>query len=375
MTFALAAVGLMSGLLASSASGSSTSSAVADVSVVQQLRHGVLLAGQPPQQPFDPASGLVIYDSVTVIDTVQNTGPDATAVTFQESVPSASKGEWPQAILTSTYTDSAQPHCGGVGWPQTPGLLTIGCTFTLGSGHSTQIIDTYEAEAPGDFSVTTSATTPDIDPDPTNDMARFTTNSRCSIVGTPGNDVLVGTSDTDSLCGEGGNDTLIAAGYGESLFGQGGNDTIDLGAAQWARTVVGGDGTDTVSFAGLPNPIMVCQGSSDQMGSGGMGPPGWGEANIFSVEGVLGSSYPDWLQGGPENSTISGGPGADIIRGGGGHDVINGGRGQDRIYAADHLTDHINGGLGTDHTFADPRDRVTSARRAATLPRWDPCDG
>ena len=42
---------------------------------------------------------------------------------------------------------------------------------------------------------------------------------RCTIVGTPGNDVLTGTSHNDVICGLGGNDTIN---------GLGGNDVLIL---------------------------------------------------------------------------------------------------------------------------------------------------
>jgi Ca2+-binding RTX toxin-like protein len=203
----------------------------------------------------------------------------------------------------------------------------------------------------------------------------MTTTARCSIEGTGGDDVLVGTSDTDSLCGEGGDDTLVLTGSGESAFGGPGDDTINIGQADWAHTVDGGDGNDTVSFADSPNPVMVCTyGTPGRFGSGGRASPEHGGANMFGIEGFIGSPYADWIDAGPGSQTISGGRGWDTIRGGNGTDTVLGGPGNDRIYAADHTVDHIKGGSGIDHAHADATDKLTSATDSNLAP-FDPCNG
>jgi Ca2+-binding RTX toxin-like protein len=346
----------------------------ADVSVTMDVRDGKIVAGQPPSTKFDPSAGVVINDYVTVIATVHNAGPDATTVTYRQTSPAPGPDQWIIAVPAMGWTDTDWT-CGYDGVPQTAGLQTLGCTFTLGAGQSQQLLEEYEIEAPGAFTIASTATGATGDPNASNDTAAMTTTARCSIEGTPGDDVLVGATDTDSLCGEGGNDTLVVTGEGESAFGGAGNDTISIGQAGWAHTVDGDGGTDTVSFADSPNPVMVCTyGTPGRYGSGGRASPEHGGANMFSIEGFIGSPYADWIDAGPGSQTITGGRGWDTIRAGKGTDTVAGGPGNDRIFAADHTLDHINGGLGTDHARADAVDKLTSATDT-TLAIFDPCNG
>jgi Ca2+-binding RTX toxin-like protein len=66
----------------------------------------------------------------------------------------------------------------------------------------------------------------------------------CKINGTPGNDVLVGTSGVDVICGGGGNDTIRGFGGNDVIFGGLGNDTIYGGGGN--DVLVGGIGQDTI---------------------------------------------------------------------------------------------------------------------------------
>jgi hypothetical protein len=91
---------------------------------------------------------------------------------------------------------------------------------------------------------------------------------------------------------------LILTGEGERAYGRPGDDTIDLGQAGFALTVEGEEGTDTVTFADSPNPVMVCTGGGGY-GSGGRGSPGHGGASMYSVEGFIGSPFADWIDAGP----------------------------------------------------------------------------
>jgi Ca2+-binding RTX toxin-like protein len=66
----------------------------------------------------------------------------------------------------------------------------------------------------------------------------------CTLVGTPGPDILVGGNGNDVICGLGGDDR-IGGGHGRNtLKGGAGNDLIDSTVGQ--NLVFGGAGNDTV---------------------------------------------------------------------------------------------------------------------------------
>jgi Tol biopolymer transport system component len=73
------------------------------------------------------------------------------------------------------------------------------------------------------------------------------TGRRCTIIGTPGNDVLTGTSHEDVLCGLGGNDVIDGRGGDDLLDGGAGNDRLVGGAGD--DTMLGGAGADRLLAA------------------------------------------------------------------------------------------------------------------------------
>jgi hypothetical protein len=128
---------------------------------------------------------------------------------------------------------------------------------------------------------------------------------KATIVGTPGDDKLQGTSHRDVIVGGGGDDTIK---------GHGGKDLI-----------CAGDGKDKVSG-------------------------GDGRDRIYGGDGK------DKLSGGDGNDAISGGDGEDRIYGGSGKDKLSGGDGDDKLNGGagkDDLAgksgdDELNGGTGID---------------------------
>jgi hypothetical protein len=66
--------------------------------------------------------------------------------------------------------------------------------------------------------------------------------STCSIVGTPGRDIVAGTSAHDLICVLGGGDYVHADGKGDRVFGAGGADTLIGGGGR--DRLVGGAGSD-----------------------------------------------------------------------------------------------------------------------------------
>ena len=66
----------------------------------------------------------------------------------------------------------------------------------------------------------------------------------CTIRGTPGNDVIVGTRRADTICGFGGNDVIRGGGGNDTLIGGGGHDSLTGGAGH--DFLFGGNGNDTL---------------------------------------------------------------------------------------------------------------------------------
>ncbi|MBU3694941.1 MAG: calcium-binding protein, partial [Rhodocyclaceae bacterium] len=139
------------------------------------------------------------------------------------------------------------------------------------------------------------------------------------------NDVITGTSGTDSLGGYGGNDS-INAGSGRDVVGGGvGNDTL-LGVAG-ADTLSGDDGNDS----------------------------------------LLGGTEGDCLYGGNGNDVLSGDAGNDFLAGGAGRDMLLGGVGSDTLAGGEAFADRfglyivtpsdsidtLNGGAGDDTYVID----------------------
>lgn len=142
------------------------------------------------------------------------------------------------------------------------------------------------------------------------------------LVGTEGDDLLVGGADADTLVGLGGNDTLQGGEGDDLLIGGAGYDTLD-----------GGAGSDTVSYedaqpVGMYEFLMV-----NLLGqyASVVGPVGAPLDTLVSIENVIGSSGVDWLVGDAGNNYLSGGAGNDLLEGKGGADVLDGGAGNDNL--------------------------------------------
>ena len=165
--------------------------------------------------------------------------------------------------------------------------------------------------------------------------------ARCTIVGTPGDDVLEGTAQNDVICGMGGNDVIR---------GREGDDLIS-----------GGDGDDRISGGA----------GRDQL---------YGDAGRDRIRGRAGG---DVLVGGRGRDRLFGGSGDDVLRGGFANDVLHGQSGDDRLVGGggrnrlfgdagnDLLISSLNrrgtdrdfGGDGRDRARADRGDLVRSALR------------
>jgi hypothetical protein len=149
------------------------------------------------------------------------------------------------------------------------------------------------------------------------------TGIRCTIVGTPGYDVLFGTSNRDVICGRGGYDVI---------YGRAGNDLIDPGSGgSW---VVAGAGDDRVLAGTALNQVFGGRGNDRLSGGPGRDDLHGGKGN-------------DRLSGNDGGDFLYGGTGADTLVGGAGDDGLRGGRSRDRLFG-ESGDDLLSGGKGAD---------------------------
>src|SRR5215207_1094591 len=111
-----------------------------------------------------------------------------------------------------------------------------------------------------------------------------------TIVGTAGDDVIVGSDENDTILGLGGNDIICA---------EGGNDRV-----------LGGEGNDILIGDGLDVPPFI-------------------PSNAENDDVLIGGPGDDTLAGLGGDDTMLGGPGNDFLIGMGGYDSILGGPGND----------------------------------------------
>jgi Ca2+-binding RTX toxin-like protein len=145
----------------------------------------------------------------------------------------------------------------------------------------------------------------------------------CTIIGTPGDDVLAGTPHADVICGLDGNDRISGLAGEDLIAGGAGNDRIRGGGDR--DELLGGRGRD-VLFGGRGGDAMHGNFASDS------------------------------LHGQSGNDRITGEGGRNRLYGEAGDDVLIASlnrRGVDRIY----------GGRGRDRAVVNRGDRVRSARR------------
>jgi Ca2+-binding RTX toxin-like protein len=139
-----------------------------------------------------------------------------------------------------------------------------------------------------------------------------------------------GSAFADYLIGTSGDETLIGLGDIDRLEGREGNDTLVGGAG--ADILDGGLDFDTVDYAAAAAAVTV------DLVNGGSAGEAAGDTYV-SIERVVGTAFSDTIVGGAADETFHGGDGIDdLIKGGGGIDRLFGEAGDDRLY----------GGLGGD---------------------------
>ena len=175
------------------------------------------------------------------------------------------------------------------------------------------------------------------------------------VIGGSGNDTLNGSSSNDVLHGLGGTDTLNGNNGNDTLRGGAGNDTID-----------GGAGIDLLDFSDatgaigtLVSPFALSQGTN---GGGNWSTGsllGLGTDSYKNIEGVIGSSFNDFLAGSSSGDVIVGGAGADRLTGNGGSDRFTYRNGD--ASAVDTITDFNTSAPGLGGDVLDIRDLLGGA--------------
>jgi len=179
------------------------------------------------------------------------------------------------------------------------------------------------------------------------------------LLGGPGDDVLDGGDDNDKLRGAAGDDTLDGGAGSDRMLPENGNDIVD-----------GGPGSDIVDYLAGQGPV-----TADLAAGTAVYRPGgdtWTHTLVL-VEKVDGSSYADTLSGDWKRNVLRGKQGDDVITGAGGNDDLIGGTGDDRIEGGDGddlvkgqanddvmygggESDRLVGGSGNDDLFGDAGD-------------------
>jgi uncharacterized repeat protein (TIGR01451 family) len=211
-------------------------------------------------------------DVVTYTVTVTNDGPfPATSVHVTDEIPAGT------TFVTGSLADD--PACSFDALLDqiecAPGALAVATSFSF--DFDVRIPD--DADVPSTVSNIASASSMTMDPDASDNTATAAANITCDIVGTDGDDVLVGTAPGESICGLGGDDHLIGLGAGDVL--------------------VGGPGDD----------ILHGEAGDDLLRGGS------GEDQLYGQSGA------DDLSGGDDDDSLFGGSGFDTLDGGSGFDT------------------------------------------------------
>jgi RTX calcium-binding nonapeptide repeat (4 copies) len=113
-----------------------------------------------------------------------------------------------------------------------------------------------------------------------------------------------------------------------TVTGSSADDTIDCTGASPGKTIVGGDGNDTITGTAFDDTVFGGNGNDTITGGPGI----------------------DYIEGNAGNDTLTGSDGDDTLIGGTGNDTLSGGTGNDTLIGlpADANPDSVNGDAGQD---------------------------
>jgi uncharacterized repeat protein (TIGR01451 family) len=331
----------------------------------------------------DAPDPVALGSNLTYMLTVTNNGPDpSTDSTVTDTVP---------AGTTLVSATPSQGSCSGIfSVTCSLGALAVGASATI------EIVVTVDPAATCPLINPASVSGAETDPKAGNEAA--TTETACippppecagevativgtngddSLVGTPGRDVIqaldgddavLGLGGNDLICGDEGDDELLGGTGRDRLLGDhdddslsGGRSRDELDGGNGADELAGGRGDDTL--AGGRGQDDLVGGADDDELSGNAGTDdlfgGRGDDLVFGGPGtddVAGGAGDDELSGENADDDITGGPGDDLILGGPGEDGLFGTSGDDQLLGEsgdDELTgatgnDSLDGGADTD---------------------------
>ncbi len=225
-----------------------------------------------------------------------------------------------------------------------------------------------------------------------------------NVIGSQGNDLIEGSTASNSLDGQGGDDTINGTRGNDSIVGGEGFDTVDYSPLNAAVTVrPGGEvrkgalGTDNLLFVeniiGAAGRVNVIDASSASVGISVDISLKVGFLNVFNIPGIgqrnqftqnfvnaIGTQSGDFLGGSSGNNVLDGqggddgifgDNGADQLFGGSGSDFVTGEGGADRINGTSSIArgrneqDTLVGGSGNDRFILG--DRTGSFYKATTF--------
>jgi Ca2+-binding RTX toxin-like protein len=156
-----------------------------------------------------------------------------------------------------------------------------------------------------------------------------------TMLGTPGDDKIIGDASDDVIVGFGGNDTLVGAEGNDTICGFDGDDTIIGGPGD--DVLLGGRGSDWVDYRSAHRRNLIIDLAAGTA-------TGHGIDTLASIENVEGNSHHNEIYGNGAANTLRADGGKDILWGRGGDDVIEAG----------HKYTELRGGPGDDHLRDEP---------------------
>ena len=229
-----------------------------------------------------------------------------------------------------------------------------------------------------------------------------------NVLGSGGNDTIIGDDSTNAISSGAGADTVLAGGGNDTVAGNAGNDCLDGGAgsADWLdysylpssvsvdmvagrssingnidndtlsnfEAIRGGSGNDTIAGDDNDNTFVGGSGNDSIDGRGGndwvrydylasgvgvsvqLNGSAAGRATVLgsendtllNIENIIGSDYRDTISGDSLANTLVGGGAEDSLSGGAGNDCLLGGTGNDTLSGGDGNDILDGGGIGQD---------------------------